>query len=133
MLLTPFVLPAVVTLGVTLLLFACALHVGNVRRRHKIHAPATTGHRELEVALRVQMNTLENAVLMLPTLWLASFYFGPREAALARTIWVVSRIWYAIAYTAEPRRRGGGFLGGTLAWASLLLMAAWGIGRSAIG
>jgi uncharacterized MAPEG superfamily protein len=46
--------------------------------------------------------------------------------------WVVSRLWYAVAYTADPRRRGAGFLGGMVAWLALMGMAAWGIVRVAL-
>jgi glutathione S-transferase len=127
MTLASFALPAAVTLAVAALLFGCALRVGRMRMRHKIDAPATTGHPDLEVALRVQMNTLENAVLVLPVLWVAAVYFGPRAAALAGAAWVAARIWYAVAYTADPRTRGGGFVGGIIAWAALMLMAGWGI------
>jgi hypothetical protein len=125
------VLPAAVTLAIALLLFGCALRVGRMRMRHRIDAPATTGHPDLEIALRVQMNTLENAVLVLPPLWLAAIYFGPRAAAAAGSAWVAARLWYAVAYAADPRKRGGGFAGGLVAWLALMAMAVWGIGRAA--
>jgi hypothetical protein len=70
MTLAAFAAPAAVTLAIALLLFGCALRVGRMRMRHRIDAPATTGHPDLEIALRVQMNTLENAVLVLPPLWM---------------------------------------------------------------
>ncbi len=124
--------PAVVTLAICLLLFGCALNVGRMRTRHRIDAPATTGHPDLEIALRVQMNTLENAVLVLPPLWVAAIFFGPRAAAVAGAAWIASRLWYAIAYAADPRRRGPGFAGGMAAWLALMAMAAWGIVRVAV-
>lgn len=133
MTLAAFAGPAAITLAIALLLFACALRVGRMRMRHRIDAPATTGHPDLEIALRVQMNTLENAVLVLPPLWVAAAYFGPRAAALAGAAWVASRIWYAISYMADPRTRGGGFIGGMIAWAALMGMAAWGVGAAVFG
>jgi hypothetical protein len=132
MTLAAFAAPAAVTLAIALLLFGCALRVGRMRMRHRIDAPATTGHPDLEIALRVQMNTLENAVLVLPPLWVAAVFFGPRAAALVGAAWVVSRLWYAVAYTADPRRRGAGFLGGMVAWLVLMVMGAWGIVRVAL-
>jgi glutathione S-transferase len=132
MTLAAFVPPAVVTLAIAVLLFGCALRVGRMRMRHGIDAPATTGHPDLEIALRVQMNTLENAVLVLPPLWLASAYLGPRAAALAGAAWIAARVWYAIAYSADPRRRGGGFVAALLAWVALMAMAAWGIAGAAL-
>ena len=64
--------PALVTLATLLLLFGCVWLVSAARGRHKVRAPATTGPEEFERAYRVQMNTLENAVIFLPALWLAS-------------------------------------------------------------
>jgi hypothetical protein len=133
MTLAAFALPAAVTLAIALLLFGCALRVGRMRMRHRIDAPATTGHPDLEIALRVQMNTLENAVLVLPPLWLAAAFFGPRAAAIAGAAWVAARIWYAVAYTADPRKRGGGFGASIGAWLALMGMAAWGIAATAFG
>ncbi len=133
MTLAAFAPPAAVTLAIALLLFVCALQVGRMRMRHRIDAPATTGHPDLEIALRVQMNTLENAVLVLPPLWVAAVYFGPRAAAIAGAAWVAARLWYAVAYSADPRRRGGGFVGGMIAWLALMAMAAWGVVAAVVG
>ncbi len=66
--------PALITLGVLLLLFAVAGLVGKARGNYKIDAPATTGHPQFDRTFRVQMNTLENAVLFLPALWLFAAY-----------------------------------------------------------
>ena len=67
---TSLPLTSLVTLLVVLLLFFTALNTGRARVRYGIKAPAVTGHEMFERAFRVQMNTLENAVLMLPALWL---------------------------------------------------------------
>lgn len=61
---------ALVTLLICLLLCGTAANVGRARGRYGIKAPAVTGHEMFERAYRIQMNTLENAVLLLPTLWL---------------------------------------------------------------
>ena len=55
--------PALITLATLLLLFGCVWLVSAARGRHKVRAPATTGPEEFERAYRVQMNTLENAVI----------------------------------------------------------------------
>ena len=59
---------ALVTLLICLLLFGTAANVGRARGLYGIKAPAVTGHEMFERAYRIQMNTLENAVLVLPTL-----------------------------------------------------------------
>jgi hypothetical protein len=124
--------PALVTLATLTLLFGCAAYVGRMRGQHKIAAPATTGPLPFEIALRIQMNTLENTVLMLPALWLAALFFSPLWATLAGGVWLVGRIWFAIGYATEPKKRGGGFLAGMIAWAALMLMATWGVVRAAL-
>ena len=119
--------PALVTLAALALLFGCAWYVGYCRGRYKVSAPSTSGPAEFERALRVQMNTLENAVMFLPALWLAALYFSPRVAAAAGAVWVAARIWYAFAYARNPKARGTPFVIAYAAWAVLMLLAAWGV------
>jgi uncharacterized MAPEG superfamily protein len=119
--------PALITLGVIVLLFAVAGLVGRARGKHRIAAPATTGHPEFERAFRVQMNTVENAVLFLPALWLfAAFVSGIWSAALG-AVWLAARVWYVIAYLQDPARRGPAFGLSMLAFGILSLGAAWGV------
>ena len=58
---------------------------------------------EFERAYRVQINALENPVIIMPALWLASIYFSPRIAAAIGAVWLVARVWYAFAYSAQSR------------------------------
>ena len=51
-----------------LLLVGTAMYVGYRRIRHRIEAPATSGHPAFERAYRMQMNTLEATVGFLPAL-----------------------------------------------------------------
>jgi len=123
-------LPALVTLFAVLLMFGTAFAVGRARGRYKIQAPATSGHPAFERAFRVQMNTLEAALLFLPTLWLAAHYGFAFWAGVAGVVWLAGRTWYALAYLQEAARRGGGFALGMVAWAATLLMALAGLGRA---
>lgn len=119
--------PALVTLATLLLLFGCAWLVGAARGKYKVSAPATTGPVEFESAYRVQMNTLENAVIFLPALWLAAIYFNPRIAAALGAVWVLARVWYAFAYARNPKSRGAPFVVAFVAWAALMALATWGV------
>ncbi|HEV2621959.1 MAG TPA: MAPEG family protein [Frateuria sp.] len=122
-------LPALVTLLAMLLLFGTAFAVGRARGRYGIAAPATSGHPAFERAFRVQMNTLEAAMLFLPTLWLAASYGFAFWAGIAGLVWLAGRIWYALAYLQEAGKRGGGFVLGMAGWVATLVMAALGLGR----
>lgn len=119
--------PALVTLGVLVLLFALAGLVGRARGKHGIAAPATTGHPKFERTFRVHMNTVENAVLLLPALWLFAAFVSGQWAAALGAVWLAARVWYAIAYLQDPVRRGPPFGLSMLVFGILALGAAWGV------
>lgn len=108
-------------------MFATGINVGRARGRYGIKAPAVTGHEMFERAYRIQMNTLENAVLVLPALWLYAGFIGDRGAAAMGSVWIVARIWYAIAYQKDPTKRGPGFGLSVLAFAGMAAGALWGV------
>lgn len=123
-------LPAVVTLLTLLLMFATVWMVGRARERYGIKAPSISGDPAFERAWRVQMNTLENAVMFIPALWLAAQYVDPLWAGIAGLVWLAGRVWYALAYLRDANRRGPGYIVSMLAWLVLMLMAAGGIGMA---
>lgn len=123
-------LPALVTLLAILLMFGTSAAVGLARSRFGIKAPATSGDPTFERVFRVQMNTLENAVLFLPTLWLAAHYGFAGWAGIAGLVWIAGRVWYAIGYCRDAAKREAGFVIGTVAWAVTLVLAAIGVGRA---
>jgi glutathione S-transferase len=123
-------LPALVTLLTMLLLFGTAWVVGRARDKYGIKAPATSGDPAFERAYRAQMNTLEQTVMFLPLLWLAANYGFTGWAGLAGLVWIVGRVWYAVAYLAEAGKRGPGFAVGMVAWFAVLVMAVFGVGRA---
>jgi len=122
-------LPALVTLLTVLLLFGTMWAVGHARGKYGIKAPAISGNPAFERAYRVQMNTLESTVMFLPTLWLAANYGFSGWAGVAGLIWLVGRVWYALAYLKEASNRGPGFAVGMIGWAAALVMACIGVGR----
>jgi uncharacterized membrane protein YecN with MAPEG domain len=123
-------LPAVVTLLTLLLMFYTVWMVGSARQRYGIKAPSISGDPAFERAWRVQMNTLENAVMFIPALWLAAQYVDPLWAGIAGLVWLAGRVWYAVAYVRDASRRGPGYLVSMIAWAALMLMAAGGMGMA---
>jgi len=104
-----FDLPALITALTLLLLFGVAWNVGWARAKYKIAAPATTGALGFELAYRVQMNTVENTLAFLPALWLFAWYVSPTWAGGLGAIWLFGRVWYAIAYSHDAKKRGPGF------------------------
>ena len=96
---------------------------GRARGTYGVEAPAVTGNVEFEKRLRVQMNTLEQLVLFLPALWLATYPLGDKWAAGLGALWSVGRILYAAAYYRDPKTRSRGF-GLTFVPSLVLLISA---------
>lgn len=84
--------------------------VGRARGRYGVKAPAVTGHEQFERVYRVQMNTLELLVPLLPALYVAARYWPAWVVAAAGAIYLVGRIVYWRAYVAAPASRGLGFM-----------------------
>ena len=120
-------LTAGMTLLIVLLMFATAFNVGKGRRRFGVKAPAVTGHPLFERAYRIQMNTLEWAVMTLPCLWICAAFVSDAVAAVLGGVWLTGRVWYALAYQRDPGKRGAGFMLAALAFGALGLAAAGGV------
>jgi glutathione S-transferase len=123
---------ATVTLLIVLFYFYTAFRVGNLRQKHGIMAPATSGHPEFDRAYRVQLNTLEQLGIVLPFLWLAAFYpIGwAWLAPLVGFIWVVARIVYLVGYMASPDKRLPGAMISGICDMALFVIAAVGIAQA---
>jgi glutathione S-transferase len=119
---------AVTVLAVLLGLYTMML-VGRMRGKHGVQAPAVTGAPEFERAFRVQMNTLEQFVLFLPLLWLATVYpvLSGYLAPGLGLVWIIGRVLYATGYMAEAAKRSSGFLIAGIALLGLLALSIVGI------
>lgn len=118
---------ALVTVAALALTFGFSGSVGAMRRRLGIRAPATVGHLDFEKANRVHYNTIEQLVLFIPLLWLASGVIGDIPAAGIGVVWLVGRLIYSAAYRRDPEKRAPGMLVTMLASAVLGISALWGI------
>src|SRR5262249_13859665 len=89
-------LSAVVTILILITYLAMSIAVARARAKTGIKAPATTGHPDLERAMRVHYNTLEQMPMILPLLWLATTYFHglPWLPAAMGLVWIVGRLIY---------------------------------------
>jgi uncharacterized MAPEG superfamily protein len=85
--------------------------VGNARGKYGIKAPAVSGNEIFERYFRVQMNTLEQLVLLLPALWIASVYafVAYYWTALLGALYLIGRMLYLRAYVADPAKRSLGY------------------------
>ena len=124
---TTLPLTALITLMAIALMFWTAIGVGRARVKYEVKAPATSGNDMFDRAYRVQMNTMESALMMLPALWVYAAFIGDTGAAAMGLAWVSGRIWYALAYQKDPAKRGGGFSLALLAVAGLWAGGLWGV------
>ena len=112
---------ALVTGLLLLQYFVFMMLVGAARAKSGVQAPAVTGDPVFERTLRVQQNTLEQLLIVLPSLWIFATYFGETIAAGLGLVFFVGRVVYYRGYVAEPGKRGMGFGIGFLATIVLLI------------
>jgi uncharacterized membrane protein YecN with MAPEG domain len=130
------IFPALIAILSLILYQALTFNVAKARGKYKIMAPAVTGHVEFEKRLRVQLNTLEQLMVFLPSLWLFGLvWMGPMigsfpgqdVAAVIGAVWILARILYAKDYYADPEKRYLGMILTLLCSAVLSLGALAGI------
>ena len=124
---TTLPLTSLATLIVVALMFWTSIIVGKARVKYEIKAPATSGHEMFDRAYRVQMNTLESAMLLLPSMWMYARLIGDLGAGVSGAIWVAGRVWYALAYQQDPAKRGPGFGISFLAIAGMWAGSLWAV------
>ncbi|MEM9208024.1 MAG: MAPEG family protein [Pseudomonadota bacterium] len=120
---------AIVTILIVLQTFWFAVEVGKARQKFGVPAPACSGSEGFERAYRVHQNSIEQMVLLLPSMWVfATFVNGDIAAALG-VVYLIGRQLYRSAYVAEPRSRSTGFAIGAL---SLAVLALGGLAGAAV-
>ncbi|MEI9992137.1 MAG: MAPEG family protein [Rhizomicrobium sp.] len=122
-------LSAAVTILSILFLAYAGVNVSRMRNAYNVAAPAVTGHPKFECAYRVQVNTLEQFVMFLPLLWLATAYFQPLPwlPAAFGLVWVIGRVLYLQGYMTAPDKRETGFVVTVVGTVGLLILSIWGI------
>lgn len=101
------------------------LAVGGARGRYGVKAPATSGNEVFERYFRVQMNTLELIVVLIPALPLFAWYISARWAAVLGGIYLVGRFLYFYTYIKDPAKRSAGF---GLSFLPIVVLLLGGIG-----
>ena len=106
--------------------------VGAARGRYKVPAPATSGHPDFERVYRVHMNTLEQMMVFLPSLWTFATFVSIGWAAGLGLVFVVGRTLYFVGYAKAADKRGAGFIIGALPTMVLLVGGLIGAALSAL-
>lgn len=106
---------------------------GKARRESGLKAPAISGHEEFERMYRVQMNTLEVMVALLPCLFIAAKYWPQSLVASLGFIYIIGRFLYWRGYISAPDKRTKGFLLSIVPTIILAVLAITGISLSLAG
>jgi glutathione S-transferase len=109
---------------------AFAIAVGKARETYGVVAPATTGNEIFERYYRVQMNTLELLVLLIPALWLFAHDLSPTVAVGLGLVYLIGRVVYFVSYVKDPKTRSLGYALSSGPIVVLLLGALFGAARA---
>lgn len=101
--------------------FGFSMAVGAARGRFGVKAPATAGHPDFERYYRIQMNTLEQLIIFLPSLWVFATYVSANWAAGLGLIFVIGRFMYFLGYSKAAEKRSWGFAVSSLPMLVLLV------------
>jgi glutathione S-transferase len=123
-------LPSLVTALALLLYLILTVNVARTRGRLGVEPPATSGDPAFERIYRVQQNTLEQLVVVVPALWLYALFVSPTWASAIGGAWLLGRILYAWGYYTEAKRRVPGMVITMLANLALVVGALIGILRA---
>jgi glutathione S-transferase len=114
--------------------FLFSVAVARARTRYRVMAPATSGHEVFERYFRVQMNTLEQLVIFVPSILMFGVYVSGWLAAALGLTFIIGRAVYFAGYVRAAEGRHLGFvlsavpnlvlLGGGLAGAAWWLLRA---------
>ncbi len=104
-----------------------AMAVGRARGKYGVGAPAVSGHPDFERYLRVQQNTLECLIIVVPSMWLFARYLSEPWAAGLGAVYLIGRVMYFVGYTKAAAKRAPGYGVTALAMMALLLGSLVGI------
>ena len=113
---------AIVTILALLQFVLFSVQVGGKRGKHKITAPAISGHPDFERMFRVQQNTMEQLVVFLPALWMFGHFVNPLWGAGFGMVFIVGRFIYRAEYLKDPSSRSPGFM---LTFLPTAVMLVW--------
>jgi len=126
----PYVHLVIVLALLEFLLFGHA--VGRARTRYRVPAPAMSGHEVFDRYFRAHVNTLEQLVVFLPSIWLFAHYVNAWAAVALGVLFIVGRGLYFRGYVQAAEARHAGFALSAIPNVTLLVGALIGVTRAAL-
>lgn len=112
--------------------YVFVLAVGRARAKFGVPAPATAGNPDFERVLRIQANTLEQLIVLIPSMLIFGLYVNPLWSAVLGLLFIVGRIVYFVGYSRDASKRHIGFGLSALPLMALLFGAIFGAARAAL-
>jgi len=103
--------------------------VGLGRGKYKIDAPACEGDENWERLFRVQQNTMEQLIVLVPATFAFAYYMSSTWVLVPGAIFIVGRFMYSTEYIKDPKTRTPGMVLTMLANVVLVLGALFGLSR----
>jgi len=103
------------------------LRVGMTRGKYEVNAPACDGDEAWERLFRVQQNTMEQLIMLIPASYAFAFYLSPVWVLIPGAVFILGRFLYSAEYLKDPKTRAPGMSLTLLANASLILGALFGL------
>ena len=86
------------------------VRVGASREKLHIDAPSCKGDETWERMFRVQQNTMEQLVVMIPASFAFAYYVNAQWVLLPGAIFIVGRFLYSAEYVKNPKTRAPGMI-----------------------
>ena len=103
------------------------VRVGATRGTFNVNAPACKGDETWERSFRIQQNTMEQLIVLIPGTYAFAFYVSSTWVLLPGAIFIVARFIYSNAYMKDPGSRTLGMASTLLANAILIIGALIGL------
>ena len=87
------------------------VRVGATRGKFNVNAPACKGDETWERSFRIQQNTMEQLIVLIPASYAFAFYMSPMWVLLPGAIFILGRFIYSAAYMKKPAGRAPGVHG----------------------
>jgi glutathione S-transferase len=103
--------------------------VGLGRGKYNVNAPACEGDEGFERLFRVQQNTMEQLIILIPAAFAFAYYLSPLWVLVPGAIYLIGRVLYSAEYLKDPKTRTPGMVLTLFANVALVLGALFGLAR----
>ena len=103
------------------------MRVGSTRGKYNVDAPACEGNETWERSFRVQQNTMEQLIMLVPATYAFAYYTSSFWVLVPGVVFILGRFLYSAAYLKDPKTRAPGMIMTIAANLTLILGALVGL------